>query len=166
MQLYDAWNDAKSILLRHTYATVLPRKYDSISRFSKCPKTTDIYVEVTKPPSGRGNHDRRKGGSQVTLMWSDEVHVWRSMRWVVGSTKHFNTGDCCLFPVSYWQSTFLLRHHTITFTMCLLLSPWWQSSPNLKKVTSWGSLSDISICLQCFLDAFMFGFFGTRSELP
>ncbi len=33
-----------------------PKKNESISHFRKCPKTTFVYVQVTKPSSGRRNY--------------------------------------------------------------------------------------------------------------
>ncbi len=42
-------------------------RFDSIDSFSKCPKTTIVYLKVTKRSSCCSAYDGRKGGSQVML---------------------------------------------------------------------------------------------------
>ncbi len=42
-----------------------PEKNNSISRFSKCPKTTFVYVKVTKPSSSWRKYEQRKSGDVI-----------------------------------------------------------------------------------------------------
>lgn len=56
------------------------KKNDSISHFSQS------YVHVTQLSSGRGNYGGAKGGSQVTVLYSDKGAM--RLRRVDGSTKY------------------------------------------------------------------------------
>lgn len=57
------------------------KKNDRISRFSKSPEVTYMYVQVKNPSSGCSNYDGSNGGYQVVLLYNQKVHV---DRWVDG----------------------------------------------------------------------------------
>lgn len=63
-----------------------PKKNGSIGHFSKRPKTRYVYLQVTKPFSGRVNYGGSKGGSQDRDV-IERVRVGRRLGWMDGSTK-------------------------------------------------------------------------------
>lgn len=52
------------------------KKNSQISRFSKCPKTTYIWIHVTNPSSGRSNNDGSKGRVDVVMGPFHTYLVW------------------------------------------------------------------------------------------
>ncbi len=112
------------ISYHHISCAVCARLSSQVERqhqpLQQVPQNHIVYLQVTAPSSGRSNYDGSKGGSQVTLLYSN---------------KHYG-----LFPVSNCQRCSLYskqaRDHSRTLTKCLLLSPWQQHSPNLNEVVT------------------------------
>lgn len=48
-----------------------PQNMDNVSHFSKCPKPTHVYIQVTQPSSGCSNWDSCPSVAEVEVRWSD-----------------------------------------------------------------------------------------------
>lgn len=60
------------------FETVVPRRTTGISHFKKHPKAPSVDVQVTKPSVAQSKYDFCPSGeekSQVTLLWSNKVHM-------------------------------------------------------------------------------------------